>query len=215
MNDYKVYKHTAPNGKIYIGITKNTLKQRAGKEGKGYINNKYFYNAIKKYGWDNIKHEILYDGLEETQAKLMEISLIHYHKSNDPEYGYNITAGGEGGFGNHKPKTEEHRLNLSKAGKEKHPHTGSNNPMYNKHQSEETKKKISDSKKGSKAWNKGLSGFKMSPESIENSRKAHFKPIIDDMGNIFESRLACAEYYKHTPTWVATRLKDGRFKYVA
>lgn len=90
-----VYKHTCPNGKVYIGITcQNPIKRWKG--GSGYQNNKHFYSAILKYGWDNIKHEILLDSLAEQEAKDVEISLIAKHQSNDREFGYNNTCGGDG-----------------------------------------------------------------------------------------------------------------------
>ena len=70
---YTVYKHTTPSGKIYIGITSNDPKYR-WKNGYGYMNNKYFFNAIKKYGWNNISHEILFTGLSEEEAYSKEIN---------------------------------------------------------------------------------------------------------------------------------------------
>ena len=62
MRKYKVYKHTFPNGKIYIGITsKKNVKRRWGNGGSGYKDQTYMRNAINKYGWENVKHEILYE----------------------------------------------------------------------------------------------------------------------------------------------------------
>jgi predicted GIY-YIG superfamily endonuclease len=61
-NNYKVYMHTFPDNKVYIGITRQSLSQRWGKDGYGY-QKQPVYNAIKKYGWDNIKHELVEDGL--------------------------------------------------------------------------------------------------------------------------------------------------------
>ena len=91
---YTVYEHITPNGKIYIGITKrNPLKR--WQNGRGYFTNKHFSRAIKKYGWNNIIHEILFSGLSEEEAKIKEIKLIAYYKSNNPKYGYNITSGGD------------------------------------------------------------------------------------------------------------------------
>ena len=73
---YTVYKHTSPSGKVYIGITKRKPEYRWNK-GKGYRKDQLlFYRAIKKYGWDNFTHEILYTGLSEKDAKNIEISLI-------------------------------------------------------------------------------------------------------------------------------------------
>ena len=67
-NNYKVYKHTCPNGKVYIGITRlNPLDRWGG--GFGYQTQVYFWRAIVKYGWINIKHDVPYDNLSEEEAK--------------------------------------------------------------------------------------------------------------------------------------------------
>ena len=77
MKLYTVYKHISPSGKVYIGITSKKPEYRWN-HGRGYkeIDQPVFYRAIKKYGWDNITHEILYSGLQEKDAKNLEISLI-------------------------------------------------------------------------------------------------------------------------------------------
>ena len=70
---WKLYLHTSPNGKKYYGITsKNNPSERWGNNGENYKRHPYFYNAIKKYGWDNFKHEIIFDDLTENEAKLLE-----------------------------------------------------------------------------------------------------------------------------------------------
>ena len=74
-NRFKVYKHTAPSGKIYIGITGQEVNKR-WQNGFGYVGNDYFMKAIKKYGWDSIKHEILFDRLTKEEAESKEIELI-------------------------------------------------------------------------------------------------------------------------------------------
>lgn len=90
---YYVYKHTTPSNKVYIGITKQEPEKR-WKYGNGYNKDSIFYNAVLKYGWDNINHEILYSGLTEEEACEKEIELIAEYKSTDRRYGYNISAGG-------------------------------------------------------------------------------------------------------------------------
>lgn len=90
---YKVYMHIAPNGKRYIGITNRDLKKR-WKNGNGYYNNSHFYNAIKKYGWDNISHILLFDNLSKEEAEKKEIELIAKYKTTDRKYGYNRDNGG-------------------------------------------------------------------------------------------------------------------------
>ena len=55
---YCVYVHTTPSGKRYVGLTSFSPEKR-WRNGGNYRSSKYFYNAIKKYGWDNIKHEVV------------------------------------------------------------------------------------------------------------------------------------------------------------
>ncbi len=56
-NEYFVYIHTVPNMMCYVGLSKNP-KQRWN-NGEGYKDNSRFYEDIKKYGWNNIEHEIV------------------------------------------------------------------------------------------------------------------------------------------------------------
>lgn len=122
-----VYIHTSPSNKYYVGITSKEPKVRWGHNGNAY-KTQYFSNAIKKYGWDNFQHEIIAENLTEDEAKNFEKVLISKLRSNERDFGYNITKGGDGvcGFGLH----------------------GELNPMYGKKHSEETLKKISQSRKG-------------------------------------------------------------------
>ena len=93
-NEYTVYKHTSPSGKVYIGITRQKPESR-WQGGLGYRHNEYFFRAILKYGWDNFTHDILCTGLTMDAASQMEVALIEAHRSTDKRYGYNITTGGE------------------------------------------------------------------------------------------------------------------------
>ena len=104
--EYCVYMHTCPKGRVYIGITRNNPLKR-WQNGTGYRTNEYFTRAIKKYGWENFKHEILFTGLSEKEAKEKEIYLIAKYKSNQRKYGYNISSGGESRSGT--KLTEEHK----------------------------------------------------------------------------------------------------------
>ena len=95
MGNYKVYKHTAPNGMVYIGATKLSINMRWRGNGEGYKKQKRFYEDILNFGWDNFKHEILFEGLSRGEASKKEIELIRRHKANRTEYGYNIRPGGK------------------------------------------------------------------------------------------------------------------------
>lgn len=166
--EYCVYMHTCPKGKVYIGITRNNPLKR-WQNGTGYRTNEYFTRAIKKYGWENFKHEILFTGLSEKEAKEKEIYLIAKYKSNQRKYGYNISSGGESRSGtklteDHKEKirkgnlgkkvSEETRKKLSKSSKRlwSNPNfveymrainTGKNNKMYGRQMTVEQKMKTS------------------------------------------------------------------------
>lgn len=99
INTWMVYRHTSPSGKVYIGISKNSPTTRWGRNGNGYRKTQYFAHAIQKYGWDNIKHEVLFQNLSEDKAKQLEINLIRHYKNLG--ISYNITNGGEGTLGWH------------------------------------------------------------------------------------------------------------------
>ena len=94
MESYSVYKHTCPNSKVYIGITRCKVKDR-WKNGLGY-EYQVFGRAVRKYGWENITHEVLYENLTEDEAKRLEQELIKEFDSKNPEHGYNRTDGGDG-----------------------------------------------------------------------------------------------------------------------
>jgi len=135
-NMWTVYKHTAPNGKVYIGITHRKPKSR-WQNGKGYESNHHFYNAITCYGWNNIEHTIVQDGLTQKQAEDLERELIFKYKSYDKRFGYNKALGGHA-------LSEESRKKIADTRKEKQI------VPWNKgiECSPETKKKISDALTG-------------------------------------------------------------------
>lgn len=155
---YTVYKHTAPNGKVYIGITGQKPEQRWA-NGNGYKHNTYFYRAIRKYGWENIKHEIICQGpLSAAQAGAVEKSFIHLYDSTNPDKGYNHSTGGEyGALGAHH--SDEARRKNSEAHKGKIPQNAWKKGCipWNKgiHLSPETRLKLSEAHKGKSTWNKG------------------------------------------------------------
>ena len=103
---YTVYVHIAPNNKKYVGITSTLPEVRWGTDGKGYRQQPLFYRAIKKYGWDNITHLIVAEQLTKEQACALEIELIAQYKSNNTDYGYNLSTGGENtSEGSHKSES--------------------------------------------------------------------------------------------------------------
>ena len=94
---YLVYIHTNKiNGKVYIGQTCQKPEYRWGSHGQGYVECPHFWRAIQKYGWINFDHTIQADGLTHDEACAQEIELIAQLKATDPQYGYNLSHGGDG-----------------------------------------------------------------------------------------------------------------------
>ena len=147
------------NEKVYIGQSIN-IKLRW----KDHINalNRddssctLLQRAWNKYGQENFSFEIL-ELCSEDMLDDMEIKYIELYDSHNN--GYNIESGGN--FQKHL--SQETKQKLSDMAKERFSDT-SKNPMYNKHHTDETKAKISASKKGkllSEETKKKLSKIRM------------------------------------------------------
>ena len=147
--NFKVYKLTTPSNKVYIGITCQSLNKR-WQNGKGYKRCPAIRKAINKYGWNNIQKEVLYDDLQADEAKALEIKLITEYHSNDKQFGYNLTDGGDGTLG--RRFTDEQKKALSEKHKGKIISVEQRQKLreanLGKHHSEETKRKISQSHMG-------------------------------------------------------------------
>lgn len=133
--EYVVYVHTFPNGKRYVGISRDV--KRRFRNGKGYQHQKIMYSAIQKYGWKNVETTILFEHLTEGEAKQKEIKTIALYRTTDRRYCYNRTFGGEGANG--RVESEENKRRFGERMSKLHKGV----PL-----SEEHKKKISDAMKG-------------------------------------------------------------------
>lgn len=151
-NNYYVYMHVrktqSKNGiyKKYIGLTGKPPKVR-WQNGTGYIKSSYFFNALKKHGWDGFEHKIIAHGLSKEEAQRLEAKLIKHYKTNIEDYGYNLTTGGEASSLN-----KSSRLKISKANSGKnngmYGRCGSLSPKYGKPCPEYTKRMLSLKNKG-------------------------------------------------------------------
>lgn len=176
---YRVYLITNKvNGKQYVGITKQPIKRRFQDHIRGAENGKkrILSNAIRKYGKENFKLELLEDNVEDSKASEKEQYYIEQYQSHYKNGGYNMTIGGNGTVG--YEFTEEDRRKISEAGKGRQfskernnkirnamigreykdewkeslsksrvgRFGGENNPFYGKEHSEESKQKIRISK---------------------------------------------------------------------
>ena len=172
MDNYIVYMHVTPNDKKYIGITCKRATQRWA-NGKGYTKNTAFNRAINKYGWKNIRHCIVAENISKDDACRLETELIRKNKTTDPEFGYNISSGGESGtcgvkFGPEFGQKVRERM------------IGEKNMNYGKKFSKETLKKLSDARKG-----KWSDKQKAALTKVHDSMKK--RVVCLDTGTVYES----------------------------
>lgn len=159
--NYKVYKLTFPNSKVYIGTTRQELCKR-WLNGNGYNKQPIIYKAIKYYKWENIKKKLLCENLNKEEAEKKEKELISLYKSTDSNYGYNLEGGGTKG----KKILDETRKKHSIASR------GENNGMYGYKFSKEQREEMSRKRKGE---NHPLYGKHHTEESKQKMRIAKLK----------------------------------------
>lgn len=185
---YSIYlHHNKINGKNYVGQTCLKPEKRWGGQGQGYKKQPRFWNAIQKYGWENFEHKILMEGLNQEEANQAEQYWIKFFNSNNSEHGYNLTSGSQGHNNLSAQGLEKKRESLRKywaseegrAQAKKHSleTMGKNNPMYGKHHSEESKKKISESHTGEKNGNYGKHFTQEHRSKISEANKGKHKHI--------------------------------------
>ena len=108
-----IYKATnLINGKCYVGKTTTSLRQRKIEhfcDMRNRLNNIYFHNALKKYGIENFKWEVIFECDDELILNVMEtFKIMVYHSHKSEGLGYNLTWGGEGVSGwKHTDETKE------------------------------------------------------------------------------------------------------------
>ena len=93
------------NNKVYVGQTYQRYTERWTQH-KNANDTFYFHTALKKYGWDNFSKYIIFqtdfylydkENIEKINNILneKETYYINHFKSNNSEFGYNLTSGGK------------------------------------------------------------------------------------------------------------------------
>ena len=206
MNTYSVYKHTFPNGKVYIGITKQKPENRWD-NGWGYravtsggqFCQPVMARAVIKYGWKNITHEILAEGLSKDEAESMEVDLISKYNSTNSEFGYNMNPGGnvhDGMKGRHHTEKTKQRLSELNKGKVLSAETRSKISAASAQRkgrvvTEETKRRISAKLKGHPSPNKGKPMSEAQKEKIRKTRKK-IAVFCVELNRLFDSILTAS-----------------------
>lgn len=161
-----IYKTTCLiNNKIYIGQHKIRYSSTLDPWYLG--SGKAFQTALKKYGVENFKREILATCSSQKQANIFERKAILELK---PEY--NIAEGGYGSGWTEEAKKEHPEAYEKRRQALRLRMSGRNHPMFGKKHTPETRQKISKANKGRNVWNKGKVGLKMSEETKQKISKA-------------------------------------------
>lgn len=217
---YIIYMHIFPNGKKYIGVTNirsgetydKACLRRWGNDGTGY-KTQIVWNAICKFGWDNVKHRIIATDVPENEIDELEIDLIKkYNTQIDSGRGYNVDYGGK-----HRVVSDRTRKKISEA------LSGEKHPNYGKHHSEITKERIRNSNLGkivseesrrkmsaSQTWQKGENnpryGKHCSDETKDKIRKQLKGRYIKEKSYWYGKHLS-----NHTKQILSSKAKD-RYK---
>lgn len=127
-----IYKYTSPTGQVYIGQTMRERERKWEHRNETSKTDTKFGRALKEYGYDNFKYEILvkFKPTEEVSRLLRVLNYLEQRlvKSySSVENGYNLTSGGDSHTHSEESiikmreaalnMTEEHKTKLSKSAK--------------------------------------------------------------------------------------------------
>lgn len=161
------------NDKVYVGQTWDDLKSR-WKNGYGYKRQPHMNAAINCYGKAAFYYELLTIAHTQEIADYWEKHFIEMYKSNDREFGYNLTNGGSNGKHSQSSKDKMSLARKGKPGRFQSPeirakisttstgrvvseetktkisiaNSGKNSPNFGKNLPVETRKKISEATSG-------------------------------------------------------------------
>lgn len=238
MNRYGIiYKYqNKVNGKIYIGQTTTSLEERL----RGHLRKrkgcKAIDNALHKYGIDNFNISVIDECFSQKELDEKEMYWIKQFNSNNRDYGYNLTAGGE-----HGSKTEDAKKNMSVSAKKRCTQEWrkkqsdlckerfkekANVPFYGKHHTEKTKAILSKkASKRQKGENNPFFNKKHSEESkrkMSETKKGMFekgknpaakKVLCLDTGEVFScAREASIKYGMHENSLSTIIRRNGKAK---
>ena len=200
-----IYKVTnLVNGKIYIGQTteKNPIR-RWWKH--CYDNKTMFDKAIKKYGQNNFKFEVIDLANSQDELNDKERYWISFYDCMAPN-GYNLTSGGR----SYCVVSEETRKKMSECRK------GEKAPWYGKKLTEEAKQKMSEAHKGKPGYWTGKKRDAETLRKISEARKGKYsganskqskKIICVETGVIYDSIGECSRITNINRTGIVRALR--------
>lgn len=107
------------NGNKYVGQTNNFLRRK--NEHKYSSNLTYFHRAIRKYGFNNFKWEILqifcYSSTELLKRQLNNAEIKYIQLFDTLNNGYNLNEGGGSNTGFKHSEESKHKMSLKQSGR--------------------------------------------------------------------------------------------------
>lgn len=211
-----IYLITSPSGKQYVGKSTLLLEQKAiiyQSSAKYFLDIKRpILVAIRKYGWDNMKFEIIErnDNWTTLDLNAREKYWIEYYETL--RNGYNVTAGGDG------HDSESAKLFWQRASEEWKRQRASNCSIGQKKRyaknsdSDQTKKRKSDSHKGTykiespdgRQWITDL-GLKEFAEKFQKELKISYWSLFNAYRKCYNKRSNTVDK-KNTNNWKVTRV---------
>ena len=176
-----IYKITSPSGKFYIGRTKDfdlrMIQHKSNSKNKKLKSK--LYDAIRKYGWENMVCEIIDKAPTEKIKELEESYILKYNTINE---GYNLTinTADGGNVWEGREDTPEYKEFVELM---KEVTSGEKNGMFGKTHSEETKAKMKEKAAGrcSLEWFINKHGIAEGTQRYESMMEKRKKNRYDKM----------------------------------
>jgi len=176
------------NQKIYIGKSISFWLKTLDYFGSGI----YLKYAIKHYGKENFKKELICECSSKEELNIMEIFFIDYYDSTNKNVGYNIAKGGDGGATRLGMKnSKEHKEKVSKAIKGR--------KLSKEHKekiglSNKNKIRTNECKEKNRIWHLNKYKSEYTKQKMKDSWKLR-KPMTEETKNKISNTLIG---YKHT-----------------
>lgn len=168
------------NGKRYIG------QKKMNRNWKNYLGSGILLQkAFKKYGKENFSKVIIDFAYSKEELDEKEAQYIKFFDAVNSDDYYNLQNGGNTAETTEEIKEKIRQSHIGLLAGEKH-------PMYGKHHTEESRKKMSESLKGRTCQNKGKPMSDEQKEKLKKTRqnipRRFHKPIICvETGKIYDA----------------------------
>lgn len=214
-----IYKITSPSKKIYIGQATVSFEKKKESYRKAELYNKgnrKIVNAIKKYTWSEMIFEVIEENDKWSKEELnkREIFWIEYFDSINT--GYNMTKGGDGVDSEcARQNATQHHASMTEAKKKeraKNCSKGQINRFKENPESNVTKKRKSDSHKGSyrivspngKVWETDI-GLKEFAEKFKDETNMGYWQLFSAYRRCYNNTIVVRKR-KDNNNWQVTRI---------